>query len=206
MRKVFTACLVSLGVVSSAAAAVPGGSNAYGDTLEGWMLGAWEYLLGGSEADHAGNVAYLPVPNGVPTSDDPFTLTGEADVTLHPGEAWALPIFFAIGEQYEDGWYPDPSVLDDAIFTGALVDIELDGEVILSSEDDAMADYLVEGWFEDVVPYAEPYYGATGAVWIKGIGMLGQPLPPGEHALHLYVYSADIGIAFDNTWHITVAR
>ncbi len=205
MSKTLIACALSFGFVSSAFAGVPGGSHAFGDTLEGWMVGAWEYLLGGEGEGRDGNVVYLPVPDGVPTDDDPFTLSGEADVTLGTGDAFALPMFFAIGEQYEDGWVPDPDSLDDAIFTGVTLEVTVDDRVILSSDDADLADYLVGAtYFDEVIQYETPYYGATGAVWIKGLGMVGQPLSAGDHVLHLYVYSPDIGIAFDNTWNVTV--
>lgn len=207
MTKTVIAFVLICGMVSSASAATPGGSNAYGATLEGRMLGAWEWLLGGSDEGRDGNVAYLPIPEGVPTSEDPFTLTGELDVTLAPGDAFALPVFFAIGEEYEDGSVSDPDSLDDAIFTGALVEVTLDDRVILSSEDDDLSDYLVgPAWFDEVIEYDTPYYGATGAVWIKGLGLVGHPLSRGSHVLHLYVYSPDLGMAFDNTWNVTVTR
>lgn len=76
----------------------------------------------------------------------------------------------------------------------------------IDSEVDDLADFFFEPQlFEPTIPYDMPTdYGAVGAIWVKGIGLLHVPLEPGEHTLHLVLLSEDAGVGYDNTWNITV--
>ena len=47
-------------------------------------------------------------------------------------------------------------------------------------------------------------YGAVGALWVKGIGVLHGPLEPGMHVLHLQESSDAFMGGYSNTWNITV--
>ena len=55
------------------------------------------------------------------------------------------------------------------------------------------------------IPYDMPTdYGAVGALWVKGIGVLHGPLEPGMHVLHLQESSDAFMGGYSNTWNITV--
>jgi len=221
-RKQFAAMLVGSLVltavlVGQASAAVPPQSKAFGKSLAEWMNLYWTWYLGGDQDDHVGHVRFMPIPNGEYdsgsfTADDPGVLIGHADVTLGPGNAFALPVAAWIGETYDpDLEIPDDEFLDDSIFTKTYAVVTIDGKTIMDSTAGPLDEFYYGPMaFDPVIYYDEPTdYGAIGAIWVQGLGFVHQPLSVGEHELSLVseiiIADFDSGIRFENTWTITVA-
>jgi hypothetical protein len=203
------ACLFLLLVCSHTSAAVPGNAAARGQSLDQWMLQYWTWFFGGSQANEQNNVLFLPLPVGTPSPEDPSITVGHADVTLRTGEGFFLPVFVFFGETYLDPTVPDddPSFPPADVFTGAHVLVTLDGKTILDSErgDDLSKVYSDTQFFDHPLLYPEPSsYGSIGAIWVKGLGVVQQPLSKGNHKLELLVVSDFFGIGFHNTWNLTV--
>lgn len=209
---VLVACVALFGLVTvNAGGPSPGHSNSFGNSLGMWMDLYWTWALGGDQAGNVKKVVFLPVPepSSVEEDEDGITLVGEMDFTLQPGEKFVLPMFVWIGETYDDGSVDDPEFPPELFFTDPdLIDvlIALDGNPIIDSVTDDLGEYYFgPEYFESTIYYDAPTdYGAVGAVWVKGIGFVHHPLPPGEHTLTLYVSSSAAGITFINTWGITV--
>ncbi|NJK31453.1 MAG: hypothetical protein HC927_02985 [Deltaproteobacteria bacterium] len=190
--------MLCLGPVAEAYAQMPGQSHAFGNSLEEWMLKYWAWIFAGADPDTNGekNVVFLPLPAGEQTDDDPPTFVGEAEVSLSVGDAFAVPLWF-YGGFPED----DPDLFPDELFVDVVLELTLDGEVILDSEVDDLSEYLIgPAYYDEPVPF-----GSVEIAWIKGLGIVHHPLPPGEHTLHLFVYGEGFDTAFDNTWYITVS-
>lgn len=188
-------------------------SNAFGKTLAQWMTLYWEWSLGNGP-DQVGNVVFLPLPAGEHVSGDftfgdPGVLVGEAEVTLRPGNAFALPVITWIGESYlPELNLPDDLPLDSSVFTVA--DVSLDGQSIMNSTD--LSEYYYgAAYFDSPVEYSEPTnYGANAAVFVQGIGLVHGPLSKGMHTLTLVsaiqIPEYNLGLKFVNTWTIVVEK
>ncbi len=193
-------CILAIGVAAlQAGGPMPGQSKAFGKSLGSWMELYWTWFLGGDQPGQVKSVVFLPLPE-----------EGELDVTLGKGEKFVLPMFVYIGETYlPELEIPDddPAFIPDEFFTDANVLIMLDGEPIIDSEVDDLNEYFFgPEYFDEPIEYAAPtWYGADSAIWVKGIGFVHNPLPPGEHTLTLYITdNFGFGIEFFNTWYITV--
>jgi hypothetical protein len=218
MRRRVTAVAVCCALAASIAlaasvATAKNPAKTGGQTLGEWMTQWWEWKLGTGQPGQVKNVVMLPVPVGAP-GEEPNVFVGEMDVALRPGQKFALPVFVYIGETYAEAGVPDddPASIPAEVFTGARVLVTLDGKTIVDSTVDDLSDiYFDTQFFDEPIPYDEPVeyapnVHAVGAVWVKGLGILGGPLSKGTHTLTLFVYSDAIGVGFDNTWNITVGK
>jgi hypothetical protein len=183
-----------------------------------WMNAYWTWALGGDQADRIGNTIFMPLPEGVPISEDcPTILVGELDVTLKVGEQFVMPMFAFVGETYlEDIPDDNPDDIPQELFTSATVVLKMDGKVVLDSSVKDLDRFFFDAtYFDEPIFYGEPTeYGSIGAIWVKGIGFIYPPLPPGQHKMELFV---DTGLdligsggictlQFINTWNITVEK
>ena len=205
---VFASILFCVSLVSGQ----PAKSRIRGTSLGDWMQSYWAWALGGEQERSRKRIVFLPIPQGEPSEQDPSLSIGEQDVTLRPGEGFALPVFVYIGETYLEPQVPDDDPLFPPadVFTNARVEVVLDGKTIIDA--DNLEDFYFDAqFFDDPIPYDEPTeyapdVHAIGALWVKGIGFVHGPLSKGEHTLELFVYSDAFGFGFQNTWHITVAK
>jgi hypothetical protein len=174
----------------------------------------WTWALGGGQAGQAKNVVFLPLPQGQPSESDPTVAVGSLDVSLRPGQGFAIPVFVFVGETYAEPAVPDdlPSMLPDEVLTGARILVTLDGKPILDSSVDDVSDFFFDTvYFDEPLLYDEPVeyapdVHAIGSIWVKGVGLVHQPLSKGAHTLRLSVYSDENHFGFDNTWNITVGK
>ena len=174
----------------------------------------WTWALGGNQAGQVKNVVFLPLPVGRPSEQDPTVAVGEIDVTLKPGQKFALPVFVFIGETYAEPGIPDdePSMLPAEVLTGARILVTLDGRPVLDgSRDDVNDFYFDTVYFDEPLLYDEPVeyapdVHAIGSIWVKGVALVQNPLPKGTHTLRVRVYSDANHFGFDNTWNITVGK
>jgi hypothetical protein len=172
-----------------------------------WMKLYWTWLLSGSGANGMGDRVFLPLPDATdPDMDGIFS--GETDVTIAPTDGFVWPLFVWIGETYENGDPPDddPSMPTQATFTSTEIVITLDGQTVFDSMVDDLNDYYFDAIdFDMTITYPMPTdYGAVGAIWVKGVGVLHTPLSPGQHVLHLEEFNTDFMVGYSNTWNITV--
>jgi hypothetical protein len=212
--------LTFVGMTSTVAARprspMPPHSNAYGRSLTEWMKLYATWLAGGAQADHVGNVRFLPLPvsevaSGSGTYSDPFVLVGQQDVTLQPGTAFTMPLVAWVGETYDPALgIPDDVPFDRSIFTDPDLLVTLDGQTLIDSDVDDLTNYYFGPvHFDATIPYAQPTpYGAIGAIWVQGLGFVHHPLPVGTHTLtvhsELLIPAIDLGYVFENQWTITV--
>jgi hypothetical protein len=204
---------MALLAIAPVTAQSPGQSKAFGKTLGEWMKLYHEWSLGGTDENRVKDMVFLPNMNMGEDDDwelimDPdnriWGWSGEMDVGLKVGEKFASTITAVIGELYEDGTADDPD--DDLIawFVDLIrkfhVEIWLDGELIISSEDDDYEDRWYDVvWFDEPIEYAEPTeYGAVAATFITGYGFVHPPLSKGEHTLYirLYWYKSEVPDVF----------
>ncbi len=199
-------------------------SNAYGQSFPEWLRDYWAWNYGGVGPQvQPNNVFFLPVP--VPAQDawnvgQDGRLIGTAEMSLavKPGMKIVLGVLAWIGETYDPTLDPpvpddDPSYFTFADFSmpnGQAI-IELDGVTLV--DDSNLAKFYYDPIrFKAPLMYAQPTsYGSIGAIWVQGIGIVLQPLTPGQHTLTLYSWDAWKGLngpngtGWFNTWHITVA-
>ena len=200
-------------------------SNAFGQSFAEWLRDYWSWTYGGPVSQvQPNNVLMLPVPV---TPDDAWVIgadgrnigTAEMDVTVQPGMKLVLGVLGWLGETYDPTLNPPKP--DDSRTQFTIADfvpplgqavITLDG-VELMNDANVANFYYGPISFEPPIMYATPSpYGSIGLIFVQGIGIIIQPLTPGEHTLKLYswsywqgMYGAN-GIGWDNTWHITVAN
>lgn len=209
--------LVAL-VVGPAPAGPPAGNHNLDDLLERWFT----WAFGGNQPDHKGNIQFLPLPSGEPvgegsgTADDPITLVGEIDVTLKRNQSFVLPLAGWTREVYLDGTL-DP-FLPDSVFTDSRLVLKIDGQTVLDSAVDDLADFYVEPvMFRRPILYPEPTsYGSVGVAGFQAIGVVIGRLPVGEHTMTLESeviaavddpnHPVNTGLRFQNTWNITVTK
>jgi hypothetical protein len=211
------ACLTAWGKV------VPPHSNAFGDSLQGWMRAYWTWAFTGEPASgEVKKVKFLELPagewvSGAGTYEDPGVYRGHLDVTIKPGTKFVLPCVVWLGEVYEDG-HVDPAApaewFGNDDFIGAQVTV--DGKAIISNEN-AADFYVPPTEFDPPIMYSEPSsYGSTGIVYLQGIGFVCGPLPVGTHTVTNYAWfrvppppnpwGATWGTIYENTWTITVKK
>lgn len=180
-------------------------SSHAGMELGDWMALYWTWNLGGDQEPVVGDRTFLPIPNGTDEDED-GVFTGELDFELPASQGFVLPMFVWIGETYEGGDPPDddPSMPPEAAFVGMDLVLTLDGEEILNTA--GLGGYYFDATdFAETIVYETPTdYGAIGAIWVKGVGVLHAPLTPGAHVLHLEELNEELGLGFSNTWNITV--
>lgn len=213
----------STGICADKKAATNPASNAFGQGFAEWLRDywAWSYVHVGPQLQ-PNNVLFMPVP--VPGDDDWAIQdnrqigTAEMNLTVKPGTKLVLGILSWIGETYDPNLVPsvpddDPNYFTLADFLPPLGQsiITLDG-VQLMNDSNVASFYYGPISFKEPLMYSEPTpYGSIGAIFVQGIGIVIQPLTPGQHTLKLYswdywkgLYGAN-GVGWDNTWHITVA-
>ena len=196
----------------------PGNSNAFGAPLEFFMAAYWRWSLGASPSDHVGHVKFLPIPEGTPVSGsgtfaDPVVLVGSIDVTLHVGEAFALPLESWVGETYDPSTgTPDDQPLDESIFTRSNVLVVLDRRPLVDSGRGELDDlYFGPHYFHPPILYDTPTdYGSIGAIFVQGLGFLHPPLSRQTHTLVVHseirIPDLDLGVIYRNTWTIHVVN
>jgi len=207
----------SLGFAAPPGTPLPN-ANAYQRDLPFWLETYWTWYLSGGAPEQSVVDGYklLALPageavSGSGTPEDPTVLKGSLEVTLPPGTPFVLPIYALLGETYKpELGYPDDQPFDDAWVLGSVEPtLTIDGQVIVSPEN--KADFYVPAtYFDQVMPYDPPTdYGAIGAIFFQGGGIVGTPLKPGVHVIHLYepwILTPFWSIVYDNTWIVTVEK
>lgn len=177
-----------------------------GVSLGGYMKAYFGWAIGGAAETRLGDRMFLPTPQG--TDNGSGVLVGTQDVTLAAADGFVLPLFVWIGESYNNGTADDDPAappLRDA-FLATQLHVTLDGVTIV---DDTLG--LGEYWFDaetfdTPLTYPAPTsYGSIAAIWVKGMGFLHAPLATGTHTLHLVETNTGLGVAWDNTWNLTVS-
>jgi hypothetical protein len=144
------------------------------------------------------NVVMMPIPS-TPGDGTP----GTANVTLSPGEGFVLPLFAGLGTSYRDGSPPDPFE-PESIFTTLEVDFSIDGKTIIDRRD--VSRYLTKFDFDPAIPIDDPVVRAI--IWFEGVGVLQNPLSPGQHTLKLDLKNTEPSfgqiLEYHNTWNVTV--
>lgn len=191
----------------------PPQSHAFGKTLAEWNTAYWTWFLqGGSpETGQVGHVLFLPIPqDGVPSGENPVVYVGELDVTMRRGTAFVLPVLAYLGERYGESGVPDDAFLPREIFTEGVIKVELDGATLIDGAVDDLDAYYYEASFAQPIPYGVPQprgeFTAVAGIWTQGIGFVYPPMSVGQHTLTLYSEYKGFGVAYSNTWHITVKR
>ncbi len=197
----------------------PPQSNAYGNTLTGWMTTYLRWMYSGADPAQSivGHVKMLPLPAGAYVSgdgtlDSPALYVGQLEITLPPGTPFVLPLGIWTVERYEG--YPgvpdDLPIPDGAFLAGVSPSLIMDGKEIVSDSNKA-ARYVPLTTFDPIVVYPTPSsYGSVAAVAFQGYGIVSQPLSVGTHVIHLYEpYLIEgppytIGVIYDNTWIVKV--
>jgi hypothetical protein len=219
MHRIFALILSVTALValttSSVAANTESARGQFGKSLDEWQKLYWTWAFGGPQDEPVVNVRFLPLPSSSVEDYNPETklreLIGVQSVRIGPGQGFVLPVLAYGGESYADGSQDDPAFPDFSLFTEQRVLVTLDGRSIIDSEIDDLNDFTFGPvFFDEPIEYAEPQERngrlAVALVWVKGIGFVHQPLPVGEHTLLLYAELEEFGIAFRNTWNITVSR
>jgi hypothetical protein len=209
---------------SAAARIAPPNANAFGNTLAEWLSTYWRWYYSGADlaSSKVGQVQLMPLPVGEQTGGDwtptnPAVLVGQLEITLPPGTPFVLPVFAWVGERYE-GYpaVPDDPPMDNAVALSSVHPVlTIDGRTVLSDANKA-AFYIPPTAFDPIVAYSTPTdYGAVGAAFFQGVGIVSPPLPVGRHVIHLDepliippgAYSGlpdGIGLIYHNTWIVTV--
>lgn len=181
------------------------GHRKYGSSLQDWMLlySTWE--LGGTDIQpdangnaDVGHTVLLAVPSA-PGDGTPASI----NITLKPGQGFAVPFGQWVGNAYEDG-SEDP-MANPQDFKD--VTVKLDGKTIISSKN--FLDYYTE---DDFDPPLTTDISAPAVSWIfeQSVGIVHGPLCVGKHTLTLdeSIDFSDLGftspIVYHNTWNITV--
>lgn len=208
------ALLAALWLAASALAGsspVPAGSHAFGKTLATWQEVFLRWYFGGlslpTDANgnaSVGNVVPLPLPNA-PGDGTP----GHLDVTLSPGQAFALPLWYLVGTSYTDGTPPDPFV-NVSICQTLKLTLKLDGVTIVDGGNQMQ--YYSQAAFDPPIPLN--FFNLDSIIWYETIGIVHTPLSRGNHLLQLDVVNTEPlppnfggGFAeYHNTWNITIGR
>lgn len=208
-------CLLGFGAVLAQS---PGHSKAFGKTLGEWMVLYQTWALGGDQEDHEKDMVFLPNVATTPAEDgyweydsdrEVWVYYAETSTTLDVGEKFATPLWGYYGEAFEDDSEDDP---DDegvlAVLNSALMEVWLDDELIISSEDEDFADHWYgPEYFDDPIVYEETAYnGAVSAIWIIGYGFVHPPLSKGDHTLVAHLLSEDLGYEHWLTLNIEVKK
>ena len=216
--------------VDAGGKASPPQSSAFGKPLATWLQLYMSWLLGGGGPDdHVGQVRFLPLPSGQViegafTYADPGVLEGHLDVTLAAGTPFVLPVDVWIGETYLPSLgYPDDPPIPAEIFTDpskATIKVYIDGKRVMDSTKASVSPFYFGPVPVDVTYPVPTSYGATGAIFVQGVGFVHPPLSVGTHTieldaeirvppdaalLNLSVYPDGVGVRFLNTWTIAVS-
>jgi hypothetical protein len=200
---------------SSKGACQAGGVNTA--VLEKAQVKYWQWFIGGGSQE-AGRLFFVPLPSGDQISDNPAIFQGEMSFSVRTGRTLVLPMITVYGESYTDPpGYPDDDP-DDYVgvgrieFLASTLLLKVDGRVVADSMRTQL-DCLSFGpvYFPEPILYSEPTdYGSNAALWVAGLGILLQPMSPGEHMIEMQVVTPSNGIfgasayGYYNTWHVTV--
>ena len=201
---------------SAAAApkAAPAQSHAHGDSLGGWLVRYWDWLLG--HGPNGGNgLTFLPLPagdwvSGSFTVEDPGVLVGETEVTIKPGQSFMLPLAVWLGEFYADG-SEDASVPDSSMNLSEIL-MTIDGHTVAAKASGVASPlYVPVTRMPEPIIYDEPTsYGSIGAAYVQGFAMVHGPLTPGRHVMKLhatlFAENYGLGAVYENTWIINVRK
>ena len=201
---------------SDALAQRPGNPQKYhGKTLSEWMTLYWTWNISGGP-DRIGNVKFMPLPvgevvQGSGSLDDPLVVEGFLEVSHPRNTAFVMGIAAWIGETYDpELGIPDDTPLDSELFLNSNVLITMDGKKVIDSSQGSLYKFYYGP--TDFVPpliYDTPTdYGAIGAIWSQGLGMVHPPLPRGVHRMlltsELRLPDFDLHVIFHNEWRIVV--
>jgi hypothetical protein len=189
--------------------------NIRGKSLSQLMSLYWQWVFGGGD-DGTGKITFLPLPAGELTSgsgtvDDPAVLEGSLTVSLGKGKSFFLPILAWVGERYLDG--SEDQFLDKSVFNASEILVRLDGRTIVAKRAGTRPceNYVDPQVFPFPLEYELPTdYGSDAALWVQGFGFEAGPLSVGTHTLTLHATALledlDLGLEYNNTWTIKVAR
>ncbi len=206
MRRSAIVWIVCLSVLAlgTAYAQSPGGSKAFGKALCEWMLLDNAWRLGGDQDNPEGKMVFLPDINSPEAGDGEWTYdedlnqwsyAAEIDICLEPGQKFSMPLIFFYGEAYDDGTEDDPDDFDlVALLAPFEIQVYLDGELILDTLDEDIADYFYgpEYFDEEITDdsaFSSP--ATTAIIWTSGYGFVHPPLSRGEHTLVWKLFAAD---------------
>lgn len=209
-RIAWALCLVFLFGSVAHAKAHGNGSNAYGKSLADWMKGYMTFLVGVDAPTGDKNVVYMPLP-AADDDDGDGLYEGEMDVSLKPGDAFAMTMYVWYGELYEDDSTDDWDFVDSSGITDdTSILLTMDGKTVIDSSTDDMSDFYFEfdeTQWDNPVYYAETSsYGSVAAVWAKGLGLTHAPLSKGHHTMEIWVTNGTYGGNWHNVWNIHVAK
>ena len=202
----------------------PPNSHAYGQTLTEWLETYWRWYYTGADPAQStiGHVQLIPLPagtqiSGTGTPADPALYRGQLEITLPPGTPFVLPLFAWVWERYNNGNPDDVPMNDSVALAAAHPVLTIDGKKVLTDRNKEPF-FVPLTPFDPIVVYPEPTsYGSIAALSFQSLGVVGEPLSPGEHVIHLYepeiflagatpIFPDGYGVIFDNTWIITVAQ
>ena len=189
----------------------PGQSSAFGKTLAEWQDVYFRWFVGETSITPdnngnaiVGNVVLMPLPN-VPGDGTP----GHLDVTLHSGQAFALPLFYLLGTSYTDGTPSDPLV-DVSFFKALNLTLQIDGQTVMTSAN--LMDYYSQFYFAPAIPINFPPIDSV--MWCEDIAIVHTPMSVGTHTIKLDLKTGQPlppnfgggNLEYHNTWTITVSR
>jgi len=202
----------------------PPNSDAYGKSLTEWLTVYWQWYFTGADPAESkvGPVELLPLPagefvSGSFTPEDPALLRGEIEITLRPGTPFVLPLYAWTTERYQ-GYplVPDDPQMDGTVALGSgHPTLTIDGKVVITDANKA-AYFVPHTPLDPIAEYPVPTdYGSVASTSFQGVGVVGNPLSPGTHVIHLYEplilqpgdypgLPGGVGVIYDNTWIITV--
>jgi hypothetical protein len=186
----------------------PGGSTAFGKTLNQWEDIYWRWTYGAltvptdanGNAVVNGNVVLMALPNA-PGDGTP----GHLDVTLNSGQAFMMPLWGLLGNSYSDGT-PDDPLVDVSVLQTLDITLQIDGVTVINAANHMQ--YYSEFYFDPVIPLPAAFAPYAGIIWFEGIGTVHAPFSAGTHAIKLDVKNTQpaFGFIFEyhNTWTVTV--
>jgi hypothetical protein len=183
----------------------------YGKSLTDWLSIYWRWYYSGGQS-RVGKVQLMPLPDdnwsGSGTLDDPAIGVGQLEITLPRGTPIVLPLIAWTAEQRPDGSQDER--MNNAVFIEAAHPVlMIDGETVVS-------DVNKDEFYVHPTKFNPPvsYFGEPGhyVLYFQGIGVVVEPLPPGNHVIRLYEsfivqegdYPGPFGLIYVNSWFVTV--
>jgi hypothetical protein len=176
------------------------------DTLGKFEEAYWRWAFGNLTlpVDKNGNavicedVVMMPIPAS-PGDGTP----GSMDVTINEDQAFMLPLWCWLGNDYTDGSV-DPAV-DVDVFRTLDITFKIDQDTVVSTKN--VTKYYSDFYFVPPIPYASPPY--VSFVYFQGVGVLYPGLSPGKHTLKLDAKNTEsiygqYFYEYHNTWNVTV--
>lgn len=189
------------------------GANLFGRSLAQWQEAYWRWNLGSPQPVPTtdangnaaiGNVVLMALPSA-PGDGTPAS----TNVTLSASQAFVLPLWNLLGNSYTavSGFPPDDLIPLNVFQT---LDLQLKLDAVTLIDGSNLMQYFSQFSFVPPIPYdSSP---AAAYIWLQGVGMVHEPLSPGNHILKLDAKNTDtadlFGLTFEyhNTWNVSVQQ